>query len=70
MQQHRRSLFDAAAAFGIFLGWSCGLVGPLYGGATANPWELLGPEVALAVLLREVGYVRWRSADWRRVQSA
>jgi hypothetical protein len=70
MQQHRRSLLDVAAAFGIFLGWSHGLVGPLYGGATSNPWELLGPQVALAVLLREVGYMRWRSADWRRVQRA
>lgn len=70
MQQHRRSLFDAAAACGIFLGWSYALVGPLYGGVTSNPWELLGPQVALAVLLREVGLVRWRSADWRRVQRA
>lgn len=70
MQQHRRSWFDAVAAFGIFLGWSYGLVGPLYGGATSNPWELLGPQVALAALLREVGYLRWRSADWRRVQRA
>jgi hypothetical protein len=70
MQQHRRSLFDALAAIGIFLGWSYGLVGPLFSGVPADRWEILGAEVALAVLLREVAYVRWRSADWRRIQRA
>jgi hypothetical protein len=31
---------------------------------------VLAAEIALAVLLREVAYVRWRGADWRRAQQA
>ena len=68
MQQHRSSLFDALAAVAVFAGWFHGLVRPLYGGAVAARWGVLVALLALAVLLREVAYVRWRSADWRRVQ--
>jgi hypothetical protein len=69
MQHHQRSFFDALA--GIALGASLfyGVVKPLYVGSAA-PWGVLGAQVALAVLLREVAYVRWRGADWRRAQQA
>ncbi len=46
------------------------LVKPLYVGSAAAPWGVLGAQVALAVLLREVAWVRWRGADWRRAQQA
>jgi hypothetical protein len=69
MQQHRRSLFDALAGLAILAGWFYGLVQPLYT-ASAARWDILAAQAGLAVLLREVAYVRWRSADWRRVQRA
>lgn len=68
MQQHRRSPVDALAAIAIFLGWAYGVVDPLYTGSAAARWDLVGAQVVLIVLLREIAYVRWRSADWRRVQ--
>jgi hypothetical protein len=69
-QQHQRSFFDALAGIGIVAGIFYGLVQPLYVGSTEPPWMVLGAEIALAVLLREVAYVRWRGADWRRAQQA
>jgi hypothetical protein len=70
MQHHQRSFFDALA--GIALGASVfySLVRPLYMGSAEAPWGALGAQVALAVLLREVAFVRWRGADWRRAQHA
>jgi hypothetical protein len=68
MQQHRRSLFDALAGLAILAGWFYGLVRPLYTASEAARWDILAAQLGLAVLLREVAYVRWRSADWRRVQ--
>jgi hypothetical protein len=68
MQQHRRSLFDALAGLAIFAGWFYGLVQPLYTASSDARWDILAAQLGLAVLLREVAYVRWRSADWRRVQ--
>jgi hypothetical protein len=70
MQQHQRSFFDALAGIGIAAGIFYGLVQPLYVGSAEPPWMVLGAEIALAVLLREVAYVRWRGADWRRAQQA
>jgi hypothetical protein len=70
MQQHQRSMFDALAGLGIAAGIFYGLVRPLYVGSAEPPWAALGAQIALAVLLREVAYVRWRSADWRRAQHA
>lgn len=70
MQQHRRSLFDAVAGLAVLAGWFHGLVQPLYVGSATARWEVLAAQLGLALLLREVGYVRWRSADWRRVQRA
>jgi len=29
---------------------------------------MLGAQLILAVLLREMAWLRWRSADWRRAQ--
>ena len=69
-QQHQRSFFDALAGIGIAAGIFYGLVQPLYVGSAEPPWMVLGAEIALAVLLREVAYVRWRGADWRRAQQA
>jgi hypothetical protein len=69
MQHHQRSLFDALAGIAIGAGIFYGLVSPLYSGSDA-PWVILGAQVTLAVLLREVAYVRWRGADWRRAQHA
>ena len=68
MQQHQRSFFDALAGICIGAGIFYGLVRPLYEGSTAAPWTVLGAEVTLALLLREVARVRWRDADWRRAQ--
>jgi hypothetical protein len=70
MQQHRRSLFDALAGLAVLAGWFQGLVQPLYVGSATARWEVLAAQLGLALLLREVAYVRWRSADWRRVQRA
>lgn len=70
MQQHQRSFFDALAGIGIAAGIFYGLVRPLYAGMAQAPWMVLGAQIALAVLLREVAYVRWRGADWRRAQPA
>jgi hypothetical protein len=70
MQQHQRSLFDALAGIGIAAGIFYGLVEPAYAAVSDAPWGILGAEVALAVLLREVAWVRWRGADWRRAQQA
>jgi hypothetical protein len=70
MQQQRAGLLDALAGIAIFIGWAKGLVEPLYLGSADARWELLFAQLGLAVLLREIAYVRWRSADWRRVQRA
>ncbi|HMA12824.1 MAG TPA: hypothetical protein VKO83_13115 [Steroidobacteraceae bacterium] len=70
MQQHQRSFFDALAGIGIAAGIFYGVVQPLYMGSAEPRWGVLGGEIALAVLLREVAYVRWRGADWRRAQQA
>lgn len=70
MQQHRRGLFDALAGLAILAGWFYGLVRPLYTGAAAARWDILAAQLGLAVLLREVAWARWRSADWHRVQRA
>jgi hypothetical protein len=70
MQQHRRGLFDAVAGLVILAGWFYGLVRPLYVDAAAPRWDVLAVLLGFTVLLREVAYVRWRSADWRRTQRA
>jgi hypothetical protein len=70
MQQHRRGLFDALAGLAILAGWFHGLVRPLYVDSTAARWDIFAAQLGLALLLREVAYVRWRSADWRRAQRA
>ncbi|MBK7117216.1 MAG: hypothetical protein IPH71_14590 [Proteobacteria bacterium] len=70
MQQHHRGFFDALAGTGLAAGIFYGLVQPLYVGTAEAPWMVLAAEIALAVLLREVAYVRWRGADWRRAQQA
>lgn len=70
MQQHHRGFFNALAGTGLAAGIFYGLVQPLYVGAAEAPWMVLAAEIALAVLLREVAYVRWRGADWRRAQQA
>lgn len=58
------------AGIGIAAGIFYGLVRPLYAGIAQAPWMVLGAQIALAVLLREVAHVRWRGADWRRAQPA
>lgn len=70
MQQHRRSLFDVIAGLAIATGILYGVFVPLYADSAAARWDILGGLLALAVLLREVAWVRWRSADWRRAQRA
>lgn len=70
MQQAQRSFFDALAGIGIGATIFYGLVNPLYVGSAEPRWGILGAQVALAVLLREVAWVRWRGADWRRAQQA
>ncbi len=70
MQQHRRGVFDAVAGLVILAGWFYGLVRPLYVDAAAPRWDVLAALLGFTVLLREVAYVRWRSADWRRTQRA
>jgi hypothetical protein len=65
MQQHPRGFFDALAGLGIGAAIFYGLVNPLYVGSAEPRWLILGAVLALAVLLREVAYVRWRGADWR-----
>ncbi|MEJ0100191.1 MAG: hypothetical protein WDO12_10835 [Pseudomonadota bacterium] len=70
MQQHRRGVFDAVAGLVIFAGWFYGLVRPLYVDAAAPRWDVLAALLGFTILLREVAYVRWRSADWRRTQRA
>jgi hypothetical protein len=69
MQHHQRSFFDALAGIALGVSLFYSLVRPVYTGGAA-PWGVLGAQVALAVLLREVAYVRWRGADWRRAQQA
>ncbi len=70
MQQHRRGLFDALAGLAILASWFYGLVQPLYVDSAAARWDIFAAQLGLALLLREVAYVRWRSADWRRAQRA
>jgi hypothetical protein len=70
MQQHRRGLFDVLAGLAILAGWFYGLVRPLYMDSEAARWDIFAAQLGLALLLREVAYVRWRSADWRRAQRA
>jgi hypothetical protein len=69
MQHHQRSFFDALAGIALGVSLFYSLVKPIYAGEAA-PWGVLGAQLALAVLLREVAYVRWRGADWRRAQQA
>jgi hypothetical protein len=66
MQQHRRGIFDVLAGLMIVAGIFYGLVRPLYVGSNEARWEILGGQLALALLLREMAWARWRSADWRR----
>ena len=68
MQQHRRGLLDVLAMIAIAAGIFYGLVRPLYTGSPAARWDMLGAQLILAVLLREMAWLRWRSADWRRAQ--
>ncbi len=68
MQQHRRSMFDVVAGLAVMAGWFYGLVQPVYVDSAATRWDLLAALLGFTVLLREVAYVRWRSADWRRMQ--
>jgi hypothetical protein len=70
MQQHRRSLLDVLAMMAIAAGIFYGLVRPLFIGSAAARWDLLAAQLVLAVLLREMAWLRWRSADWRRAQRA
>ena len=70
MQQHRRGLFDATAGLAIFAGWFYGLVRPIYVDGAPQRWDVLAALLGFTVLLREVAYFRWRSADWRRTQRA
>jgi hypothetical protein len=70
MQQHRRGLFDVLAGLAILASWFHGLVQPLYVDSAAARWDIFAAQLGLALLLREVACVRWRSADWRRAQRA
>ena len=68
MQQHRRGLLDVLAMMAIAAGVFYGVVRPLYISSAAARWDILGAQLVLAVLLREMARLRWRSADWRRAQ--
>lgn len=68
MQQHRRSLLDVLAMIAIAAGIFYGVVRPLFAGSAAARWDVLGAQLVLAALLREMARLRWRSADWRRAQ--
>jgi hypothetical protein len=68
MQLHRRISLDALGALLLVAGWYYGLVQPLFSGSTQPHWGVVAAQLALAALLREVAYVRWRAADWPRNQ--
>jgi hypothetical protein len=68
MQLHRRISLDALGALLLVAGWYYGLVLPLFAGSAQPRWEVVAAQIALAALLREVAYVRWRAADWPRHQ--
>ena len=66
MQLHRRVALDALGGLLLVLGWYYGLVQPLITEVAQPRWGVLGPQLALTVLLREVALVRWRGGDWTR----
>jgi hypothetical protein len=68
MQLHRRISLDAFGALLLVAGWYYGLVLPLFAGSSQPHWGVVAAQLALAGLLREVAYVRWRAADWPRNQ--
>jgi hypothetical protein len=68
MQLHRRLSLDAVAALLLAAGGFYGLVKPLFAGSMQTHWGVVAAQLALAALLREVAYVRWRAADWQRNQ--
>lgn len=68
MQVHRRITLDGVAAVLIVAGWFFGLIRPLFLGQAEPRWEIVFFQLAFVVLLREVAYVRWRSADWPRAR--
>jgi hypothetical protein len=68
MQVYRRIALDGLAALIVLAGWYFGLILPLFRGQENPRWEIIFAQLAFIVLLREVAYVRWRAADWPRVQ--
>jgi hypothetical protein len=68
MQLHRRISLDAVGALLLVLGWYYSLVQPLFSGSAQPRWGVVAAQLALAALLREVAWVRWRAADWPRNQ--
>jgi hypothetical protein len=70
MQVHRKLSLDGLAGLLLILGWLYGLIRPLFRGETEPEWGFVLGVLALAVLLREVAYARWREADWPRTQSS
>jgi hypothetical protein len=68
MQLHRRISLDAIGGLLLVAGWYYGLVQPLFTGSAQPHWAVVAAQLALAGLLREVAYVRWRAADWPRNQ--
>jgi hypothetical protein len=68
MQLHRRISLDAIGALLLAAGWYYSLVQPLFSGSAQPRWGVVAAQLALAALLREVAYVRWRAADWPRNQ--
>ena len=68
MQLHRRIALDAVGVLLLVLGWYYSLLQPLFTGSTQPRWGVVAAQLAIAVLLREVAYLRWRAADWSRNQ--
>ncbi len=68
MQLQRRVSLDAIGALLLAAGWYYGLVQPLFTGSAQPRWGVVAAQLALAGLLREVAWVRWRAADWPRNQ--
>lgn len=68
MQLHRRISLDAIGALLLVVGWYYSLVQPLFSGSMQPRWGVVAAQLALAALLREVAWVRWRAADWPRNQ--
>jgi hypothetical protein len=70
MQVHRRFSLDGLAGLLLALGWLYGLIRPMFRGETKPEWGIVLAVLALVVLLREIAYARWRTADWPRTQSS